>query len=510
MNVLLITTDQHRADTLGSYGNPICQTPNLDRLADEGTRFTACRTQAPFCQPARATILTGQYPSTHGVTFNGIDLPADAVDQSIATRFGEAGYNTGYFGKAHFASTYPYFPTGQLESVEGSALMDPTWTGPYFGFDFVQLLLFGHNMRIAPMMGRWNWCFGPAPFGLHYGQFLSRNGVEHASEMLRLMQPEAADAMWDHTQTWRNAMPEEEHPTTWVADTALDWIDQQAGRDEPFFGWVSFTDPHHPMDPPGPWFDMYDGRDMTEVMPEKHPEEFDTKPPLHRFWSQGARGREFEWGNPGGATLTDAELARMMAAYYGMVSQLDHNIGRILDRLDERGLTEDTLVMMTVDHGELLGDHQMIFKGPMHYEGLLRVPLIVRGPGFEAGAVNDEPVGTIDLGPTMLEAAGLPLPDYLEGRPLLDGPREWNLTENDFDVVVRVPLRTITTRRYKLTRWLDSPDVGELYDLVDDPGEFVNRWDDPAFAEIRSDLLATLADETRPLARKLPSVGLVG
>ncbi|MCB1261776.1 MAG: sulfatase-like hydrolase/transferase, partial [Acidimicrobiales bacterium] len=109
-NVLLITTDQHRVDAIGAYGNPVIQTPNLDRLAAEGTRWTGCRTNHPFCQPARATILTGQYSTTHGVTFNGIDLPEDAVEQSVATRFGEAGYRTGYFGKAHFASTYPFFP----------------------------------------------------------------------------------------------------------------------------------------------------------------------------------------------------------------------------------------------------------------------------------------------------------------------------------------------------------------------------------------------------------------
>jgi arylsulfatase A-like enzyme len=509
MNVLLITTDQQRADSIGAYGNPVCQTPNLDRLAAAGTRFTACRTQDPFCQPARATILTGQYPSTHGVTFNGIDLPLDAEEQSVATTFGRAGWNTGFLGKAHFASTYPFFPTGRLESVEGSASMDPDWVGPHFGFDYNQLLLFGHNMRIAPMMGQWTWCFGPAPFGLHYGQYISRDGVEKATERLRLMQPEAAGAMWDHTQTWRNALPEEDHPTTWVADRTIDWLKQQAASGEPFFGWSSFTDPHHPMDPSGRWFDLYSPADVAEVMPERRTDEFDDKPPLHRMWTQGARGRDFEWANPGGGTLTDPELAKMIAAYYGMVSQLDWNIGRILETLDELGLADDTLVLFTTDHGELLGDHQMIFKGPMHYEGLLRVALIARGPGFEAGATVDDPVGTIDLAPTMLEAAGLPLPDHLEGRSLLDRPREWVLTEDDFNVMIRVPLRTVTTDRYKLTRWLDAPDTGELYDLHDDPGEFVNRWADPGLAAVRDDLLSLLDEISPPLARQLPTVGLV-
>lgn len=531
VNVLLITTDQQRADSIGAYGNPVCRTPNLDRLAREGTRFTACRTQHPFCQPARATILTGQYPATHGVTFNGYDLPPDAVEQSMATRFAEAGYDTGFFGKAHFGSTFPYFPTGHLESVAGSATMPEGWTGPYFGFDHVQLMLFGHAMRLTPMQGLWSWCFGPAPMGLHYGRWLFEDGVKEGNDRLRLMQPEAAGRAWDHTQTWRNALPEELHPTTWVADTAIDWLTDQArvDRDKPFMGWVSFTDPHHPMDPPGRWFDMYEAADVAELLPEKRADDHDGKPGLHAAWARGNRGTPFEWANPGGALLTDHELATMMAAYFGMVSQLDHNIGRILDTLDELGLAEDTLVIMTTDHGEFLGDHQMIFKGPLHYEGLLNVALMARGPGIGAGQVVDAPVGTIDLQPTMLAAAGLPVPPYCEGAPLpglgLDDAvtgtpagrstgttareREYNLTEDDFDVMVQIPLRTITTRRYKLTRWMANDD-GELYDLEDDPGEFTNRWDDPAYASIRSDLLATLVDELRPVARPLDKVGLVG
>src|SRR6266851_3043981 len=153
MNVLLITTDQQRADSIGAYGNQVCQTPNLDRLAAEGARFSACRTQNPYCQPARATILTGTYPSTHGVTSNGIDLPEEAASFSVARLLGEAGYRTALIGKAHFASTFPVLPTGRLESVEGSAQLPEDWHGPYFGFEHVELVLFGHNLRIAPLMG---------------------------------------------------------------------------------------------------------------------------------------------------------------------------------------------------------------------------------------------------------------------------------------------------------------------------------------------------------------------
>src|SRR5215468_10183016 len=121
MNVLFVTTDQQKATTIGVYGDPLGATPALDRLAARGTRYTRCRTQNPFCQPARATILTGQHPSTHGVIRNGIDLPLEATSDSVATYFADAGFATAYFGKAHFASYFPDFPTGHVESVPDSA-----------------------------------------------------------------------------------------------------------------------------------------------------------------------------------------------------------------------------------------------------------------------------------------------------------------------------------------------------------------------------------------------------
>src|SRR3954453_19645823 len=262
------------------------------------------------------------------------------------------------------------------------------------------------------------------------------------------------------------------------------------------------------MDAPAPWCDRYAPADVLEVLPVAHPEEFEHKPQMHKILSQGLRGRALEWANPGGGTLTREELARMTAGYYGMVAQLDHAIGRVLDVLDERGLADDTLVIVTTDHGEFLGEHQMIFKGPFGYDSLLRVPLLVRGPNIPENNVVHEPVGTIDLAPTMLAAAGVDTPAWVEGRPLLDGPREWVLTENDFSVVAWLPLRTITTTRYKLHRYLEAP-FGELYDLQEDPGEVVNRYDDRGYASTRSDLAALLDDVMNHEVRKEPTVGLV-
>ncbi|MGH7896025.1 MAG: sulfatase family protein [Candidatus Binatia bacterium] len=507
MNVLLITTDQHKATTIGAYGDPLGATPALDRLAASGTRFAQCRTQNPFCQPARATILTGTHPSTHGVIRNGIDLPEDATAQSLATRFAEAGFATALFGKAHFGSYYPDFPTGRIESVSDSALVPPDWHGPYFGFRHVELLSDVHNIRLAPDVGRWNWGFGPPPMGLHYARYLFRDGRERGVERLRLMQPEAAGAAWDHTQTWKSQLPEEDHPTTWIADRTIEWL---GGVDRPFFAWVSFPDPHHPFDPPRPWCDRYQPADMRQVLPPAHPEEFDRKPMFHRIWTTGFRGTPLEWANPGWALLGEVERLAILAAYYGMISQLDHNVGRILDALDARGVANDTLVVFTADHGDYMGDHQMMLKGPIHYEALIRVPLIVRGPGFAAGKVVPDPVGTIDVFPTALGACGLAVPAYAEGVPLRDGGREHVLTEDD---ILRgsMALRTLTTRRYRITRSEHDPDGGELYDLADDPGELVNRWADPGLTAVKRDLLVTLDDVMRhDLGRELPLVCQAG
>ena len=507
MNILLITTDQQRADSLGVYGNAVCQTPNLDRLASQGTYFTAARCQNPYCQPSRATILTGTYPSTHGVTTLGVDLPGDMMERSVSAQLKASGFLTAVFGKAHFASAFPIFPTRKIESVEGSAAVEPGWSGPYAGFDHAELILFGHNIRLAPAMGSWNWCFGPPPFGLHYAHFLYRDGDQRGRDRLRLMQPESARQKWESIQTWHSALPQEDHSTTWIADRAVEWLGKVDG---PFFAWVSFPDPHHPMDPPAPWSTMYSPLDIEPSKAGFVPGELRGKPQIQAAWAGGLRGTPFEWANPGGAVRTREELAIMTAAYYGMVSLIDDQVARILGALDERGMAGETLVIFTSDHGELLGDHGQLFKGPVHYEGLLRVPLLVRGGSFEAGASVSEPVGLVDLAPTMLSAAGLAVPDWMEGRSLLDGPRDHVLTENDHEAGFRISLRTLTTKRYKITRYVGHEGVGELYDLEEDPHERVNLWGSPDFWKLQSELLARLDEAKTRHVRAEPKVSLIG
>src|SRR5262249_36548875 len=170
MNVLWITTDQHKATTIGAYGDPLGATPALDRLASSGVRFSRCRTQNPFCQPARATILTGQYPSTHGVVRNGIDLPDQVVGDSVATRFAAAGFATRCSAHALFASCSPVFPPGRIGSGRAPGGVPPAWHGPYFGFGHCGRVTDVHTIRLAPQAGRGNGGFAPPPLGLHYAR----------------------------------------------------------------------------------------------------------------------------------------------------------------------------------------------------------------------------------------------------------------------------------------------------------------------------------------------------
>ena len=515
MNVLLVTTDQQRADTIGAYGSRLEASPSIDALAAAGVRFDACRTQNPYCQPSRATILTGRYPSSHGVHSNGVDFPAADVGTTLSAMLTGAGWTTAFRGKAHFASTYPRRTTGALESVEGSASVPADWRGPYMGFGDVELVLFGHH--INPDADRPPAHWGPPPRGLHYARFLFRDGDDAGRRRLRAMAIDAALRPSPAPETWASALPEEDHPTTWVADRTIEFV-RTVDRTRPWFCWASFTDPHHPMDPPAPWCDRYRAADMT--VPSRRPEELDRKPPFHRVWTNGLPA-PMTWANPGGARLDDRQLAEMMAGYYGMVAQLDHAIGRVLAALDDTRQADETLVIVTTDHGELLGDHQMLFKGPFHYDGLLRVPLVVRGPGVVRGAAVAAPVGLVDLVPTILAVAGQPIPSTVEGRslaPFLRGgarsgergacdDREWVLTENDHEMGFKLYLRTLTTARYVVTRYDTIPEQGELYDRALDPGEFENRWDDAEYAGIRRDLLALLAEVANPAPRRLPNTG---
>ena len=501
-NILLVTSDQHRGDAFGFEGRGV-RTPHLDLLASQGARFSACICPNVVCQPVRASILTGLLPLTHGVHDNGIDLDERIGAQGFAGHLATHGYATGFIGKAHFSTNHTFAPTGRPECVRSSADYADDWFGPYMGFDHVELMLLGHN---------W-WLPERPPRGLHYERWYHRDGLGDLKDALyRTRLPPDAGA----AQTHHSALPVAWHNSTWVADRTIEFIRAQArqSRVRPFCVWASFPDPHHPFDAPDPWSRMHDPAAID--LPVHRTRDLDRRPWWHRAYLEGTpqtdaemrRTRETYSRIPPQA---DAQLRALIANYFGMIALIDHGVGRILAVLDELDLARDTLVVFTSDHGEWLGDHGLLLKGPMHYEGLLRVGLVMRGPGIPCGRVIDDPVSTIDLAATFADFAAVdpaPFRHSRSLRPLLDGTGARDHAYDEWYLLparagVELDLRTVRTRRHKLTLELRSG-AGELYDLEADPEEMRNRFDDPAAAAVREWLVSLAMDRPDDVMNPLP------
>ena len=235
MNVLFITSDQQRGDCYGFEGRRV-RTPHLDRLAREGTRFSACITPNLVCQPSRASILTGLLPCTHGVSDNGVDLDKRFEKESFAAAFGRAGYRTGFIGKAHFATSHTFKATGTPECRNTDQPQD--WTGPYMGFEHVELMVEGHN----------HWPPMKPPRGQHYERWFHRNG--RGEELQRLYETQL-EPRSTAMQTFHSALPSAFHNSTWIGDRTIELLSKVKGQS--FCIWASFPDPHHPFDAPEPW-----------------------------------------------------------------------------------------------------------------------------------------------------------------------------------------------------------------------------------------------------------------
>ncbi len=499
-NILLITSDQQHDSTLGAVNRTI-HTPGLDRLCREGTRFDRAYCPNPTCTPTRASIITGMYPSQHGAWSLGTKLFENVP--TVGQLFSQAGYQTSTIGKVHLQ---PLASTEQYPSLEAQPTLRDLdfWRdfhGPWYGFDHVET---------ARMHG------DESHVGQHYAIWLEEKGLDNWRDYFRPWpdQP-GCDRPWDDNGSW--SLPEELHYSTWTAERTIAQIDKAHAADKPFFCWASFHDPHPPYIVPEPWASMYDPADMQpgRLVPGEH-----DRNPEHFALTQDPDGREklyerfFEDFNIHGFGyhgISEEQARENMAIYYGMVSLMDQQIGRILDRLDRLGMAENTLVVFSTDHGHLLGQHGLHAKGPFHYEDLLRIPFLVRWPGqVPAGRSSDAIQNLLDLPQTFLAAAGAEAPGTMTGvnqLPCWQGgqpARTWSITENRH-TFQNVHLRTFVNQRYKLTVYR-SIDAGELFDLQEDPAEVNNLWDDPGSAEIKARLLqefcqATMACEPTPMPR---------
>lgn len=478
-NVLLILTDQQRKDSVGAYGSPVAATPALDRLAREGARFERAYGTNPFCCPSRASILTGLYPRTHGVWDNGVQFDAVGAP-TLGDLLQPHGYRTGCVGKLHLNLWFgPHPPTGYEESQDYWAKHPEMadWHGPYCGFQEVELTV-GHVHYSTR--------------GGHYAAHL-RQTFPEGVELLTRARAERDDGYFE---TWHNATPEAHHYNTWIAERTMAMIDRFG--DQPFFIQCSFPDPHHPFSACEPYASLYDPGDVPEPIPASL-DELDAMPPHYRAIHLGQE-QVFSRARPFQSEIAGAPLREMAAQMYGMLTHVDHGIGRILDHLESRGQLDETLVIFTTDHGELLGDHGFLLKGPCFYQSLLNLPLIVRCPGAPP-AVRHELVSHVDLVPTVMDCLGLDVPDYLPGHSLkghLSGApthvRDAVLTEYRPD---GENMKVLHTQDWKYV-YYHGASYGELFDLAGDPGEHRNLFADPAHAgqrrKLHDRLLAELVD----------------
>lgn len=486
-NILLITSDQQHWRTLG-INNPQIKTPALDRLAAEGTTFTRAYCPNPTCSPSRASIVTGLYPAWHGCWAIGVKLPED-VD-TVGDHFQAHGYTSALVGKAHFQ---PLASQPGSESIECQPILRDLdfWRdfhGPWYGFSHVETArMHGHESHV----------------GQHYALWMEEKGLSNWADYFQQW-PRRADDKYSGPYYLRDAfawdLPEEYHHTHWVAERTIANIEQSVAAGKPFFLWSSFFDPHPPYVLPEPWFSLYNPDELT--LDHAYPGEFDDMPP-HFAKTQEANPDYSAYQEEGGYALhgfhshqhDEAEMRRSLACYYGMISLIDHEVGRILDALDRLGIADDTLVVYTTDHGHFLGHHGLIAKGAFHYEDLLRLPFLVRYPGrVPAGRQSAAMQSLVDLAPTFLSAAGIPVPGAMQGVDQLgvwqgeaEAARDHVIVENRHNPT-SVHLRTLVTERYKITVYRQA-NTGELFDLVADPAERSNKWNDPAYAEVKQMLL---------------------
>ena len=495
-NILLISSDQQHYDALGVTNSRI-RTPALDRLAGEGTRFDRAYCTNPTCTPSRASIITGLYPSWHGAWSLGTKLSEDVP--TVGDVFRRHGYATALIGKAHFQPVDSQEPWTSLECQP--TLRDLNfWRhfhGPWYGFEHVEVARNHADESHA---------------GQHYAIWMEDKGLTDWRDYFQPWPPDPAAPRRRHV--WN--LPQEYHYSVWTAERTIAHIERVTADGRPFFTWASFHDPHSPYLVSEPWASMYDPADMEPgVLLDG---EFDRMPPhfaeTQKPDADFAAYQETPFGNHGFCShLVDDQTARRnIAVYYGMTSFVDQQVGRILDALDRLDLTERTLVIFTSDHGGFLGQHGLWNTGAFHYEDVLRVPFLVRWPGrVPAGRVSGAMQSLIDLPGTFLAACGLAMPGRMQSVNQLDvwcdvaePARDHVIVENRHQPTA-IHLRTYVEDRWKITMYRDH-DYGELFDLHDDPQERHNRWDDPACAAIKAELMqrwlnAEMQREPLPMPR---------
>jgi choline-sulfatase len=460
-NIVLILSDQHRQDCIGCYGNPVVQTPHIDRLANSGVRFTQAFTPAAICTPARASIQTGLAPRNHGLIFNWEfckfrggqwNLPPET--RCFAQDLGDAGYALGHFGKWHIG--------------DHNKPADYGYEGPYYpGYGYPDV----HEHYLAYLKS-----LGLSGFNLTdpcHGPGQTREQPYYATQ----------------------EGPTEASIPAYLANQTIDHIRRSATDGKPFFSSCNFWGPHAPYRITDPHLHMYDPADI-DPWPNFHAD-LSQKPYMMR-----RQGEMFGTG-----WFDDDVLRDMIAKHYGYVTLIDDQVGRIVTALRELDILDETLIVYTADHGSAVGSYRMWDKGFGGYDCLWRIPMVFSHPSIEP-RTSDAFVNLLDLAPTFCDAAGATIRDELDGHSLLPLAQGRADAVRGDDHIIYEPFghqipfwqRVIRTRNAK---YIYNPtDRDEFYDLKNDPGEMHNIIDtvDPAtLRQMRQTLYEHIVDTNDPV-----------
>ncbi|MCF6175236.1 MAG: sulfatase-like hydrolase/transferase [Victivallaceae bacterium] len=460
-NVLWLMSDQHNANCSGYAGNPDVKTPNLDRIAAGGVNFTNGFANNPICSPSRICFMTGQYMHTHQLFGNDHAEYLHHNSDTLACQFRRYGYQTGLFGKSHMIRCWD---EDGFEKISYTDLCDARRDDPRSTHYFKYL----DDLGLAD-----NYEEGSTKPGQEY----MNNGSGYST------------------------LPYEHSIERYTGDETLKFIEE---RDEsrPFFIHMSFQRPHAPIAPSKEFYEMYDPSKI--ILPDsKHDwleNRFAGKP--QHLQDQLNAGCEYP------LAADEPELRRCIASYYGLISAIDMEIGRVLDRLKAMGELDNTIIFYTADHGDFAGEHGLFHKNFGLYESIQRIPFLFSWPGAPLGAVSENLVESVDLYPTLCELCNIPLPENIDGTSLVNYATapgkdavfcEWE----SFAVDLR--LSSIRTENFRLVFYGDIID-GELYDRSIDPGEVNNLWNAPEYAEAKMELVMRLLDFTLNYHKKTAAV----
>lgn len=482
-NVLFIITDQQRADHTGFMGNEVIRTPHLDALAARGTVFENAWVANPVCMPNRSSLMTGRMPTAHGVIFNDRSLEWGAATH--VRQFRNAGWRTALIGKSHlqhglsrnsvlpldltatvdhgYPTKWDHLEHAEIFATSADDAAAPDWPDDFYGFGHVELSI-DHGARITGHHLLW-----ALDRGARYEDLVVPMTAESPAKR-------RSDKWW---QVYEPPYDEEFHSTNFVAEQTIAFIDEAAAANEPFYTWASFPDPHHPMTPPGQWFDRHDPSEV-ELSPSMGDDLAHAPDYLRRFQGTSA-DQQRGWVGPFGATDPDV-VREATAATYGAIEFIDHSVGRILAALEANGQADNTIVVFTSDHGDMMGDHGLMTKGFMPFRGTQHVNLVIADPRRPSNR-STALASSIDLAPTLLDLCDVPSHDGIQGRSLkatLDDPtvfvRDHVLIEDDLrksmGEAIGIPhrIRTIVTDDgTKLTRYSSGETM--LFDLETDPNE---------------------------------------